>query len=192
LALAREAGLDLVEVSPQESPPVCRIMDYGKHLYERKKKMKQASQAHAVMLKEIRLRPKTDAHDRMIKLKHAREFLAEGHKVQFTMLFRGRERFHRDIAHEVFGEINRELGDSVKLERPPAMDGKRMTMIVAPGKRTGSSGGPPPSAKPEGKPATAAGSLKPEGQAAKPTNPAPRPATPPSGPQEATAPMRQA
>jgi len=133
--MAREAGLDLVEVSPTENPPVCRIMDYGKHLYERKKKMKQASQSHTVTLKEIRLRPKTDSHDRSIKLKHAREFLAEGNKVQFTMLFRGRERYHREIANEVFGEITRDLGESAKIERPPAMDGKRMTMIVSPQKK---------------------------------------------------------
>jgi len=148
LALAREAGLDLVEVSPTESPPVCRIMDYGKHLYERKKKMKQASQSHTVTLKEIRLRPKTDAHDRMIKLNHARGFLQEGHKVQFTMLFRGRERYHREIANEVFGEITRELADAAKIERPPAMDGKRMTMIVAPGRRVPGAPAPRPAAPP--------------------------------------------
>jgi len=135
LALAKEAGLDLVEVSPTENPPVCRIMDYGKHLYEKKKRMKMASAAHVVTLKEIRLRPKTDPHDRMIKLKHAKEFLDEGNKVQFTMLFKGRERFHREVASEAFQAIMAELGDTVKIERPPAMDGKRMTMIVSPQKK---------------------------------------------------------
>ncbi len=79
LSLAREAGLDLVEVSPNEAPPVCRIMDYGKHLYERKKRTKAAAGAHHITLKEIRLRPKTDPHDRMIKLKRAVKFLGEGH-----------------------------------------------------------------------------------------------------------------
>jgi translation initiation factor IF-3 len=134
LALAKEAGLDLVEVSPQENPPVCRIMDYGKHLYEKKKRQKTAAAAHVVLLKEIRLRPKTDPHDRGIKIKHAQDFLSEGHKVQFTMMFKGRERFHREIATEIFQSIVAELGESAKVERTPIMDGKRMVMIVVPGK----------------------------------------------------------
>jgi len=134
LALAKEAGLDLVEVSPTENPPVCRIMDYGKHLYEKKKRMKMASAAHVVTLKEIRLRPKTDPHDRSIKLKHAKEFLDEGHKVQFTMLFKGRERFHKEIATDIFKGIVEELGEAVKVERMPMMDGKRMVMVVSPQK----------------------------------------------------------
>lgn len=134
LSLAREAGLDLVEVSPTERPPVCRIMDYGKYKYERKKRQKTASGAHAVTLKEIRIRPKTDTHDRQIKLNHAKEFLDSGHKVQFTMLFRGRERFHRDRAAEIFDGIITELGEAVKIERSPGMEGRRMTMIVAPAK----------------------------------------------------------
>jgi translation initiation factor IF-3 len=133
MKIAREAGLDLVEVSPQERPPVCRIMDYGKYKYERKKRQKVAAAGHVVELKEIRLRPKTDTHDREIKVKHARDFLAEGHKVQFTMLFKGRERAHRDIAQEIFDEILKSLGENVRLERGAAMDGRRMTMIVAPG-----------------------------------------------------------
>lgn len=142
LSLARESGLDLVEVSPNESPPVCRIMDYGKHLYERKKRTKQAAHAHHITLKEIRLRPKTDQHDRMIKLKRATKFLEEGHKVQFTMLFRGRERFHKEVADGIFNGILEELGETVKLEQIPAMHGRRMTMVVAPAKKkpTGSSG----------------------------------------------------
>ena len=131
LAMAREQGLDLVEVSPTESPPVCRIMDYGKSQYEKKKRQKAAAGSHHITLKEIRLRPKTDEHDRGIKLKHAKGFLEEGHKVQFTMLFRGRERFHREIAHEIFNEMITELGDYAKLERPPSMEGRRMTMIVS-------------------------------------------------------------
>jgi len=142
LGLARESGLDLVEVSPQETPPVCRIMDYGKHLYEKKKKQKTATQSHTVTMKEIRLRPKTDAHDRGVKMNHVREFLDDGHKVQFTMLFRGRERFFKERANGVFQEILTELGETAKIERPPAMlDGKRMTMIIGPGKKRSSSGG---------------------------------------------------
>ncbi len=132
--------MDLVEVSPNEHPPVCRIMDYGKQQYEKKKRQKQASQSATTTIKEIRLRPKTDTHDRDIKLVHARGFLEEGHKVQFTMLFRGRERMFRDRAVEIFREITDHLGEGAKVERPPFMDGRRMTMVLAPGKRKG--GGP--------------------------------------------------
>ncbi len=134
LNLAREAGLDLVEVSPTERPPVCRIMDYGKYKYERKKRQKASAGSHVVTLKEIRIRPKTDAHDREIKLNRAKEFLEAGHKVQITMLFRGRERFHRDRATEIFKSIVEEFGDTVKVERSPGMDGRRMTMVVVPAK----------------------------------------------------------
>jgi len=132
LTMAREAGLDLVEVSPTERPPVCRIMDYGKFKYERKKRQKTAAGGHVISLKEIRLRPKTDSHDRAIKLNNAQGFLNEGHKVQFTMLFRGRERVHRELATEIFKGIIQELGEAVKVERLPLMDGKRMTMVVSP------------------------------------------------------------
>lgn len=135
LTLAREAGLDLVEVSPTENPPVCRIIDYGKHIYEKKKRLKVSASSHVVSLKEIRIRPKTDKHDREIKMNRARNFLAEDHKVQFTMLFRGRERFHRDRAHVIFKSILTELGETVKVERTPSMEGRRMTMVVAPAKR---------------------------------------------------------
>lgn len=148
LSMARELGLDLVEVSPMERPPVCRIMDYGKFKYERKKKQKVAAASHTIQLKEIRLRPKTDSHDREIKVKHARDFLAEGHKVQFTMLFRGRERVHRDVATDVFNRITVQLGEHAKVERPPMMDGKRMTMIVIPAKAASSSGGSSPTPAP--------------------------------------------
>ncbi len=132
--LAREAGLDLVEVSPMERPPVCRIMDFGKHQYERKKRQKNAAGGHVIILKEIRLRPKTDDHDRSVKMKRAKGFLEEGHKVQFTMLFRGRERAHRDRALQAFRKITEELGEEVKVERFPAMEGRRMTMVVTPAK----------------------------------------------------------
>ncbi|UCC30897.1 MAG: translation initiation factor IF-3 [Phycisphaerales bacterium] len=133
--LAREAGLDLVEVSPTERPPVCRIMDYGKFKYEKKKRQKHAAGGHVIVLKEIRLRPKTDAHDRLVKMNRARQFLADGHKVQFTMLFRGRERAHRQRAVEAFNAIVEELGEAVKVERYPAMEGRRMTMVVVPVKQ---------------------------------------------------------
>ncbi len=135
LGLARDAGLDLVEVSPNESPPVCRIMDYGRSLYEKKKRMKMSAQSHQVTLKEIRLRPKTDPHDRSIKMARAVRFLSEGNKVQFTMLFRGRERFHREVADEIFKGIVDELGESIRVDQFPSMHGRRMTMVVSPGKK---------------------------------------------------------
>ncbi len=131
MRMAREVGQDLVEVSPTEKPPVCRIMDYGKFKYDQKKKQKQRT-GHAVVLKEVRMRPKTDPHDRDIKLNRAKRFLAEGAKVQFTMLFRGRERFHRERAMAIFTEIIEEFGDTIKLERPAHIEGRRMTMVVAP------------------------------------------------------------
>lgn len=181
LAMAREAGLDLVEVSPMEKPPVCRIMDYGKYKYDRKKRQKQGAAAHVIQLKEIRIRPKTDKHDREIKVKHARDFLDAGHKVQFTMLFRGRERFHRERAIEIFQSLLEEFGDTVKIERAPAMEGRRMTMVVSPVKLSPSKPAPKPAAtapKPQPAPQAAVESGGAEGAAsAKPetTDPAPTP-----------------
>lgn len=129
MKMAREAGLDLVEVAPTERPPVCRIMDYGKFKYQQKKKQKKH---HEQQLKEVRLRPKTDAHDRGIKVNRAISFLAKGDKVQFTMVFRGRERAHMDVAYSAMREIQAKLAELVKVERPPMMDGRNMIMIVSP------------------------------------------------------------
>lgn len=134
LQMARDAGLDLVEVSPNSDPPVCRIMDYGKHKYDQAKKQRKQHAAEQT-LKELRMRPKTDDHDRMIKMKRAQTFLEQGHKVQFTMLFRGRERAHQDLALRAFNKIVEELGELVKVERPARLDGRRMTMVLAPAKK---------------------------------------------------------
>lgn len=131
LRLAREAGLDLVEVSPNERPPVCKIIDYGKFKYNQKKNQKKH---HEQQLKELRIRPKTDDHDRDIKMAHALRFLKEGDKVQFKMVFRGRERAHREIGHETFAEIIQHFGELAKIERAPVMDGRDMIMILAPNK----------------------------------------------------------
>lgn len=129
LHMAREQGLDLVEVAPNERPPVCRIMDYGKFKYQQKKNLKKH---HEQQLKEVRLRPKTDEHDRQIKINQALRFLAKGDKVQFSMIFRGRERAHREIGFEFFNKLIEQLGDLVKVERPPTMDGRQMAMVVTP------------------------------------------------------------
>lgn len=133
MGMAREAGLDLVEVSPNAEPPVCRIMDYGKWVYEQKRKHKQShKKQHNIALKEIRLRPKIDDHDREIKVNHARKFLEKGHKVQFTMLFRGREMAHVENGYKIMEEILEGLGDASKLERGAKMLGRRMTMVMGP------------------------------------------------------------
>jgi len=131
--MARDQGLDLVEVAPQERPPVCRIMDYGKFKYKQKKKQKGQT-AHEQLVKEVRLRPKTDANDRQIKINRALRFLGEGHKVQFTMLFRGRERAHQEIGLDIFDSILGILGDKVRIERRAMMQGGRMVMLVSPAK----------------------------------------------------------
>jgi translation initiation factor IF-3 len=141
LRRAREAGLDLVEVAPTERPPVCRIMDYGKWKYQQKKKHKTHHREQ--QLKEVRLSPKTDDHDKGIKVNRARDFLGQGDKVQFTMVFRGRERFHQDRGLTIFREILEDLGETAKVERPPKMEGRRMTMVLSPDK---------PAAKPASKP----------------------------------------
>jgi translation initiation factor IF-3 len=142
MRMAREAGLDLVEISPNERPPVCKIMDYGKHKYLQSKKLKQKH--HEQKMKEVRIRPKTDPHDRDIKLNRAKEFLNHGDRVQFTMIFKGRERYHQEIGNESFNEIIAALGEMAKIERPPKMLGRRMTMIVVPTKMPA-----PPKPKPK-------------------------------------------
>jgi len=138
LKLARNAGLDLVEVAPKERPPVCRIMDYGKFKYTQKK---HKQKSHEQKLKEVRFRPDIGDHDRQIKLKKAVEFLEKGDKVQFTMLFRGRERFHQDLGYEMFKAFLEELGDTVRIERPPRSEGRRLVMVLAPARKVASQGG---------------------------------------------------
>ena len=133
LGVARQAGLDLVEVAPTNTPPVCRIMDYGKWKYDQKKRDHKARQKqHNVVIKEVRLRPKIDEHDRRVKLRKAREFLEKGDKVQFTMLFRGREMAHMELALEIFRNIHLELQELGKVEMEPKRQGRRMTMVLAP------------------------------------------------------------
>ena len=135
LGRAREIGLDLVEVAPTSDPPVCRIMDYGKWQYEQKRKIREAHKKnlrHTATLKEIRLRPETDKRDLEIKLKHGREFLEKGHKVQFTMFFRGRQMLHRDHGYAMLDQITEILQDVAKVERPARMAGRRMTLLIVP------------------------------------------------------------
>ncbi|MCG3180268.1 MAG: Translation initiation factor IF-3 [Phycisphaerae bacterium] len=177
---AREAGMDLVEVAPNDRPPVCRIMDYGKWKYRQKKKEQKARQQHhAQTTKEVRLRPKTDTHDLEYKLEHAKTFLAEGDRVQFTMLFRGREMAHQDLGRAQMLEIAERLSDMAKVETGSRMAGRRMTMVLIPTKKGGGGTG----AKPAAKPKAAEGEAKPAVPAAGPdaAAPAPAPPTPPAG-----------
>ena len=135
ISRARKVGLDLVEVAPTSDPPVCRIMDYGKWLYQQKRKVREAHkkhQYHTTTLKEIRLRPETEKHDLDVKLNHAREFLQKGHKVQFTVFFRGRQMLHKDHGYTILEQITQSLQDLAKVERPSRMSGRRMTLLVAP------------------------------------------------------------
>ncbi len=128
---ARAAGLDLVEVAPKANPPVCRVMDYGKWMYQQKKKEQKArSHAKHSELKEVRLRPKIDIHDLTIKLGKAKQFLGEGHKVQFTMLFRGREMAHRELGLRTMDRVRESLSEQGKVEVMPRMLGRRMTMVL--------------------------------------------------------------
>lgn len=131
--LAEERGLDLIEVAPDGRPPVCRIQDYGKLKYERKKKDAQARRNQVqVQLKEVKLRPKTDDHDIAVKVRHARRFLEEGNKVKVTIRFRGRELAHRDIGSLQCMRMAKECEDLGTIETHPRMDGRQMFMILAP------------------------------------------------------------
>ena len=129
LALAREEGLDLVEVAATSRPPVCRIMDYGKYKYEQKKK-KSSQQSHTATLKEVKMRPGTDQHDLAFKLGKVRKFLVEGDKVKVTVMFRGREMVHPQRGRAQLQEVMKQLGSLAKMENPPRMEGRFMSMIV--------------------------------------------------------------
>ena len=130
--VAVEAGLDLVEVAPEAKPPVCRIMDYGKFKYEQKKRRESSKSKHT-HVKEIRLRPKTGAHDIEFKVKRARTFLGQKDKVKINVIFRGRENAHHDRGREMLKDIIVLLEDIAKVEKPPSMDsGRTMSTILAP------------------------------------------------------------
>lgn len=129
LVLAREEGLDLVEVAATSRPPVCRIMDYGKYKYEQKKK-KGSKQSHSATLKEVKLRPGTDQHDLNFKLNNVRRFLMDGDKVKVTVMFRGREMVHISRGREQLQEVMKQLGPMAKMENPPRMEGRFLSMIL--------------------------------------------------------------
>jgi len=135
LRMAREAELDLVEVAAGATPPVCRIMDFGKFLYERTKKEREARKAQTkIEVKEIRLRPKTNDHHRSFKIKDARRWLLEGIKVRVTVRFRGREITYPELALEDLREIAAELADVGSVEQSPMLEGRVMLMVLSPTK----------------------------------------------------------
>lgn len=135
IEMAKAEGLDLVEVAADAKPPVCRIMDYGKFKYIQKKRETEAKKKlHQIEVKEIRLRPKIEKHDLEVKMGHAKRFIEEGNKVQFTMMFRGREMSFMDRARDMLLALVAEFGDTVKIERPPVVEGRRMILLIAPNK----------------------------------------------------------
>jgi translation initiation factor IF-3 len=132
LEIARDRNLDLVEVSPNAMPPVCRLMDYGRHKYEQAKKENEARKNQkTITLKEIRMRPRTDEHDIEVKTRKIQEFLAEGDKVKVSVQFRGPEMRHPDIGRKLLDEIAEVLKGTVTIERSPTMEGRMMSMIVS-------------------------------------------------------------
>lgn len=135
MVLAEQAGLDLVEVAPNSDPPVCRVLDYGKFLYEKSKKDREARKAQTkVEIKEIRLRPKTSEHHRSFKVKNARRWLGEGKKVLARIRFRGREITYPEIALDDLKSIAEELADVGTIEQAPRMEGRTMFMVLTPRK----------------------------------------------------------
>lgn len=133
LAEAARSGQDLVEVSPNSDPPVCRIMDYGKFRYQQSKKLQVAKKSQTVIqVKEIRLRPKTEEHDLDVKIKHIKRFLEENSKVKVSMMFRGREIAYADMGKNIMEHIKTALTDLCTIEQQPRLEGRSMVMVVAP------------------------------------------------------------
>ncbi len=130
LRMARAQGLDLVEVAPMASPPVCRLMDYGKYVYRLAKDRKQ--KAHQPQLKEVKFRPKIDEHDYAFKLKHIQRFLEQGHMVKATIMFRGREVVHPELGRQILERVQADLGDGFRVESSPQMQGRQMSMVLTP------------------------------------------------------------
>jgi len=135
LNIAKEKGCDLVEVSPNASPPVCRIMDYGRFKYQQSKKHHQAKKksTQSIMhIKEIKIRPRTEEHDIQFKVRHIKRFLDNGDKIKISLIFRGREIAHPELGQELLERIVEEIKDCGVVEQPPELEGRNMTMLLAP------------------------------------------------------------
>jgi len=135
IELAIGEGLDLVEISPNTDPPVCKILDYGKYKYESQKRKNEAKKKQKTIdVKEIKLRPNIDEHDYQVKLRKIYEFLGSGDKVKVTMRYRGREMAHQQIGIDVLGRVKSDTQEQSKIELEPKLEGRQMIMVLAPGK----------------------------------------------------------
>lgn len=135
LEMADSAELDLIEISPQATPPVCKILDYGKYKYEMQKRKAEAKKNQKVVeTKELKLRPMIETHDYEVKLKQAKKFLADGNKVKFTMRYKGREMSANNLGKEILDRLVEDLEGLIKVDQAPKLEGKQMMMIVSPEK----------------------------------------------------------
>ncbi len=133
IAMAKEEGLDLIEIAPNAKPPVCKIIDMGKYKYDAQKKANKAKKKQKkIELKEIKLRPVTETHDYQFKIKHAQKFISKGDKVKFTIRFKGRELQHSHLGNELMNKIKEDMKDIGKVELDPKFDGKQMIMVIQP------------------------------------------------------------
>ena len=179
LRRAEDKGLDLVEVQPMARPPVCKIMDYGKFKYQQKRNAaEQKHKQKVVEVKEVKFRPKTGKHDFDTKVRHLREFLADGNKAKVTIMFRGREIVHPEIGQDVLKKVAEAINDIALIELAPRMEGRSMFMVVAPGK---------PGQKPKPMTPSSAAATGASAPAAKPATPAPTQAGPATQAAPATA-----
>jgi len=132
MKIAEEQGLDLVEVSPNSNPPVCRIMNYGKYKYQQNKRLQEARKHQTIIqVKEVKVRPRTEEHDFEFKLRHVKRFLGEGNKVKISMLFRGREIAHPEFGKELLNRFIEEVKDLAIVEQAPRLEGRNMVMILS-------------------------------------------------------------
>ncbi|WP_075335893.1 translation initiation factor IF-3 [Archangium gephyra] len=195
LTLARNEGLDLVEISPMAQPPVCKVMDYGKFKYEEKKKAAESKRAQVVVqLKEVKLRPKTEEHDYEFKVRNTRRFIEDGNKAKVVIQFRGREITHKEQGTAILNDVANDLKDVAVVEMPPRMEGRLMFMILAPTPKVAQKArelvrqaaasakkSPPPAAPGAGKSAAANAAAAPEEASAEGSQEAaPTPAAPAS------------
>ncbi len=131
--MAEEAGLDLVEISPNANPPVCKIMDFGKFKYEQQKREAEARKKQKIIeIKEVKFRPGTDTHDYEVKMRNVVRFLENGDKVKVTLRFRGREMAHQQLGLELLNRVKDDVGDLGKIESMPKLEGRQMVMMIAP------------------------------------------------------------
>jgi translation initiation factor IF-3 len=147
LTRARQAQLDLVEIAPTAQPPVCRIMDFGKYKFELAKKEKEARKHHSGQrIKEVKFHPNVEDHDYHTKLRHIREFIAEGHRVKASLMFRGREQAHKEIGHQLMRRLMKDIEDVARIERSPEEMGRFIFMMITPGASARKADAPRPAA----------------------------------------------